>query len=100
MSKQEIASDNDFFTCNYFYIRFKCCAKESTRPDTFDQTIGPIKFQCQKDIRKSMNNTWEMDMHDEDSVLKVTTCDRAVQMKAMMFCTIDCVAQKMGVVSC
>lgn len=64
----------------------------------FNHTIDTIKFQCQKSVRKSMNSSFD-DIHDEDSVLSVTACDKAVKMKVMMFCVTDCVAQNNGVVN-
>lgn len=45
-----------------------------------------------------MNSSFD-DIHDEDSVLSVTACDKAVKMKVMMFCVTDCVAQNNGVVN-
>jgi hypothetical protein len=45
----------------------------------------------------SSSSSWG-GIENEDAVLKVNTCDQSMRIKSFMFCTMDCVAQKIGVV--
>lgn len=79
----------------------KCCAHEN-EIGNFNQTLLPLKNQCQKDIRKMMKDNINPssfgNIENEDAVLKVSACDQTIRMKTLMFCTMDCVAQKLGMV--
>lgn len=46
----------------------------------------------------SSSSSWG-GIENEDAVLRVNTCDQSMRMKAIMFCTMDCVAQKLKVAS-
>jgi hypothetical protein len=85
---------------NLIYYRIKCCTHES-EIGIFNQTLLPLKNQCQKDVRKSLNDDFSSawgGIENEDAVLNLDFCDQKIGMKSIMFCTLDCIAQKLGMV--
>lgn len=78
----------------------KCCSHEGG-VGNFNQTLFPLKTQCQKDISKLMPKVQSSPfgyIDNEDEVLSVKSSNIFIRLKTMMLCTMDCVAKKIGMV--
>lgn len=68
---------------------------------TGNENLQKIKTQCTHDIKKSIrkNNTDSSATDDYGGVYSLFSCDRLNRWKAMITCTINCMGEKLGMVS-
>lgn len=77
----------------------RCCNEEVELP--FNDTFLTTKAQCIAANRKMLrkNNDTQGKSEDDSGLSNLFSCDRVNRWKTVVTCTIDCVAQKLGMIN-
>lgn len=80
------------------FLRNRCCNTESDSVlnQTLQTAIAECKTESKKAMRKAENP--EENFEGDGGLYNMFSCDRMKRWKMMVSCTIDCVAQKVGMV--
>lgn len=81
-----------------FFLRNRCCHTESDL--VFNQTLLAAITECKTESKKAMKKVEspEENLDGDGGLYNMYSCDRMKRWKMMVSCTIDCVAQKIGMV--
>lgn len=81
----------------YNFFSRKCCAVENN----ISETLKLAKAQCLVETRKSRKpyNESEDFIDGDGELYTMFSCDRIKRWKTFVTCTIECIAQKVGMVN-
>ena len=84
-----------------FSLSNKCC-KEETEFKAFNDTLLSIKSQCMRKIRESRHFGPVVEtetIEGDGGLFTMFSCERVQRSKTVFICTLDCAAQKLGLVN-